>query len=183
MNRLKTLVTNAVVFQQIQRRSGGTCDYYIDSTKLIFEPEIIRFAAEKILNLAYEREVTHIGGEATSALPLVGAIMALSTSQGAPLKGFMIRKERKHYGKSELIEGDFSEESRVLLIDDVTGMGSAAKRCCELLINEGIFVSGYVSIVDRQEAAREELRKLGIGLISLYEISEIMEEARCKIVI
>ncbi|MED3553888.1 orotate phosphoribosyltransferase [Cytobacillus praedii] len=177
---MKNLVTNSVVFQQIKRRTGGTCDYYIDSKKLIFEPEIITFAAEKILDIAYERGVTHIGGEATSALPLVGAIMALSASKGAPLKGFMIRKEKKNYGKSELIEGEFSENSHILLVDDVTGMGSAAKRCCELLLNQGISVLGFVSIVDRQEAAREELRKLGIGLIPLFDITEIMEEDRCK---
>ncbi|WP_258535803.1 orotate phosphoribosyltransferase [Bacillus sp. 03113] len=177
---MKDLVTNSVVYQQIQRRTGGTCDYYIDSTKLIFEPEVITFAAKKILNLAYEHGVTHIGGEATSALPLVGAVMALSISQGTPLKGFMIRKERKPYGKSELIEGEFSVDSRVLLVDDVTGMGSAAKRCCELLINQNISIIGFVSIVDRQEAALKELRKFGIALIPLFNINEIMEEDYAK---
>ncbi|MGG1343640.1 phosphoribosyltransferase family protein [Bacillus toyonensis] len=177
MNPLKVLAAKSIIHQKIQRRTGGTCDYYIDSAQLLFNPQLLSLAAEQMLNIAYNHDVTHIGGEATSALPLVGAIMTLSELKGSPLNGFMIRKEKKTYGTSNLIEGAIPKGSRVLLVDDVTGRGSAAKRCCKLLIDQGIPIVGYVSIVDRNETARDELNKLGVDLIPLFQIHEIMERS------
>lgn len=173
MERLKKLVSQSIVHEPIRRRSGGTCDVYVDSANLLYHSELITLAAEKMLDIAYERGATHIGGEATSALPLIGAIMTLSVLRGQQLHGFMIRKEVKSYGKSSLIEGDLPSGSRVLLIDDVTGTGSAAVRCCEILRELGVTVVGYSSIVDRQEQAEYILREqFEVDLLPLILIGE-----------
>ncbi|MFB7816168.1 orotate phosphoribosyltransferase [Paenibacillus chitinolyticus] len=174
MDRLKELVSQSIIYEKIKRRTGGTCDFYVDTSKLLYNPEIITLAAEKMIEIAYARGATHVGGEATSALPLVGAILALSSLNGKLLHGFMIRKELKLYGKSNIIEGDLPTGCRVLLIDDVTGMGSASKRCCFLLQKEGIEVVGYSSIIDRQETACEQLWELyGVELFPLFIMDEI----------
>ncbi|WP_143191910.1 hypothetical protein [Paenibacillus sp. P46E] len=73
----------------------------------------------------------------------------LATMIARGLHSFTIRKELKPYGKSSIIEGNLPSGSRLLLIDDVTGAGSSASRCCEILHELGIEVVGYSSIVDR----------------------------------
>ncbi|OKP86595.1 hypothetical protein A3842_06510 [Paenibacillus sp. P3E] len=85
----------------------------------------------------------------------------------------MIRKELKPYGKSSIIEGNLPSGSRVLLIDDVTGAGSAVARCCEILHELGIEMVGYSSIVDRQEQAGHNLREqFGVEWLPLVLIGE-----------
>ncbi|MEK3902085.1 MULTISPECIES: orotate phosphoribosyltransferase [unclassified Paenibacillus] len=173
MERLKKLVSQSIVYEPISRRSGGRCDVYVDSAHLLYHPEVLTLAAEKMLSIAYERRATHIGGEATSALPLIGAIMTLSVLRGQQLHGFMIRKKLKSYGKSSLIEGDLPSGSRVLLIDDVTGRGSAAVRCCKILRELAVTIVGYSSIVDRQEQAEFILHEqFGVDLLPLILIDE-----------
>lgn len=172
------LIAQSIMHERILRRTGDTCEYYVDSARLLFNPKLVILAAERMLEIAYERGATYVGGEATSALPLVGAIMTLSCLKGRPLHGFMIRKELKTYGKSRIIEGDLPYGSRVLLVDDVTGMGSAAKRCCKLLQEIGIDIVGYSSIVDRLEQARHDLwEEYGVELLPLSTIDEVWGRA------
>ncbi|MBT2284119.1 hypothetical protein J7E78_11265 [Paenibacillus polymyxa] len=145
----------------------------MDTARLLYNSEILAIAAEKMLNIAYSRGATHIGGEATSALPLIGAITSLSFLKGRGLSGFMIRKELKPYGKSNLIEGEIPTGSRVLLVDDVTGTGSAAVRCCGILQSAGVEIVGYSSIVDRQEQASQSLcEQFSVELLPLLTIGD-----------
>ncbi|MNO63753.1 Orotate phosphoribosyltransferase [compost metagenome] len=173
MDRLTQLSRQAIVHEKIARKAGGVCDFYVDGKRLVFDAEILHIAALKILEVAYGRGVTHIGGEESSSLPLIGAILTLSQFKGKPLCGFMIRRKLKDYGKSSWIEGSVTQGDKVIVVDDITGTGFTGQRCCQLLIQAGIQVQAYMSIVDRNEGAAEKLKELGIELQSLVQIVEI----------
>jgi orotate phosphoribosyltransferase len=179
MNRLLELARKSIIYETIKRKSGGVCNYYVDGKRLVLHPEFLYLAAEKILEYAYTKKVSHVGGEIASAIPLVGAVTILSHVHKRPIKGFMIRQELKSYGKSDLIEGELPKESRALLIDDVTGLGTTAERCCNLLQSRGINIAGYVSIIDRNEAARIKIEKLGVEYTCLINIEQLTKVQPC----
>jgi len=60
-----------------------------------------------------------IAGTEQAALPIITAIVMTAP---APLHAFSIRKERKDYGKCNIIEGEPDRELPVMLIDDLTSI-------------------------------------------------------------
>lgn len=59
------------------------------------------------------------------------------------------------------------------MIEDVTTTGKSVLTAAELLKNSGAKVSRAISIIDREEGAKELLHENGIELIALVRISEL----------
>lgn len=176
MEKLVTLdlgkvIPEITVFKKIQRKSGGTCDYYIDGKNIILHPGRLFVCAEALLNVAYSVEATHVGGEVASALPLIGSILTMSHMRKKELHGYIVRETVKPHGIHNLVEGQISSESRLLVIDDIVGMGSVALRCCQLLRAMGWTVVGFCAVIDRNEGARNKIEAEGFLFHALYTIN------------
>lgn len=167
---LAEMIPDITVFKTIQRKSGGTCEYYIDGKNIILHPVRLYKCAEALLEVAYSLEATHVGGEVASALPLVGSILTMSHMLNRDLHGYIIRETVKPHGIHNLVEGQISSEARLLVIDDIVGMGSVALRCCRLLKTMGWTVVGFCAIIDRNEGARNKIEAEGFPFHALYTI-------------
>jgi orotate phosphoribosyltransferase len=84
----------------------------------------------------------------------------------------MIRKSRKGYGTSKLIEGDLEEGDRVVVVEDVTTTGNSLLKAVEAVEDNGGVVIQALVAVDREEGARENLQKKGIKLEPLVTKSD-----------
>jgi len=155
--------------------SGKTSDYYLDIRRVSLSSGGVFLIARLIWDILKKDKASAFGGPTLGADSIVGAVCFLAQQEGRPLKGFLIRKEPKKHGRQNLIEGkDLTKADRIVLVDDVATSGGSFIRSIAALKKDGLKVLKAVSVVDRQEGAREALEKLGCPLISLFKASEFL---------
>jgi orotate phosphoribosyltransferase len=154
--------------------SGATSKYYLDMKPTMFDPEGAYLIAEIICKMvASDDEVAAVGGLELGAVPVVAACCAVSWP-GRPLQGFVVRKERKGHGTDKKIDGNFKSGMNVILLEDVTTSGGSVMQAVHAVRSQGGTVSRVITIVDRQEGARENLRNEGIELSAIFTKDELL---------
>ncbi|MCQ2972348.1 MAG: orotate phosphoribosyltransferase [archaeon] len=147
--------------------SGKESNYYIDMKKAITEPEILSTVAKLITEKISDDNIDKVAGPALGAVPIATAI---SLESKKPL--LMIRKEKKSYGTSKLIEGELIEGDEVIVVEDVTTTGGSLIKAIKAIQENGGNVKRAFVIVDRLEGATEAFEKEGIKLEPLISVDE-----------
>ncbi|MEM2900738.1 MAG: orotate phosphoribosyltransferase [Thermoplasmata archaeon] len=160
----------AVMFGDFTLTSGKKSKYYVDIKKASTEPKILREIAKEIKN-KLPKGTERLAGLELGAVPIVVAV-SLETD----LPYVIIRKGERTHGTGKLIEGMLKEGEKVVLIEDVTTTGGSSIKSIEILRNAGAKVEDVITVVDREEGAKESINQKGGKLIPLLRISEIMEE-------
>jgi orotate phosphoribosyltransferase len=163
LERLRQRIRKKSLFRgQVTLSSGKTSNYYLDCRLTTLDPEGSVLAAHAILELLAEKGIRAeaIGGMSIGADPLVASVAALSFLQGRPLRGFLVRKDRKEHGRQKRIEGLERDAVRnVVIVDDVCTTGKSTLEAIAAAEEEGMKVTAVISLVDREEGGSEELRK------------------------
>ncbi|HKM89554.1 MAG TPA: orotate phosphoribosyltransferase [Candidatus Acidoferrales bacterium] len=163
LERLKQRIREKSLFRgQVTLSSGKTSDYYMDCRLTTLDPEGSVLVAHAILELLAAKGICAdaIGGMSIGADPIVAAVAALSFLQGRPLRGFLVRKERKEHGRQKRIEGLEAGAARdVVIVDDVCTTGKSTFDAIAAAEDEGMKVTAVINLVDREEGGSEELRK------------------------
>ena len=117
--------------------------------------------------------VDSVGGLTMGADPVSYAMAYASALAGAPLRCFAVRKEAKGHGMGKRIEGSFQRGDRVVVIEDSMTTGGSALNAAGAVRDEGGVVVGALTLVDREEGAREALSAAGIPLIAFTTAAEL----------
>ena len=148
--------------------SGATSAYFFDLKKTMLDPEGISLVADQILRCVMETGAHVVGGLAMGAVPIVVATLVKAHETGYSLHGFWVRKEQKDHGTKAKTDGYIEPGAKVVVVEDVTTKGGSAMMAVAEARERGCEVVAVVTIVDRQEGAREFLASEGIELIALY---------------
>ncbi|WP_456472412.1 orotate phosphoribosyltransferase [Methanocaldococcus sp.] len=148
--------------------SGKRSDYYVDIKKAITNPEVLEAIGKEIAKRVYEDK---IAGIELGSVPIASVTSVFSKK---PL--IIIRKKAKDYGTKSKIEGDLKEGERVLIVEDVTTTGNSVIKAIEKVRKLGGIVERVIVVVDREEGAEENLKKLGVKLEPLVRVSEIRSQ-------
>ena len=169
---IKLLKDNQVVkYGKFTLSSGKQSNYYVDMKRAITDPEILLVVAKIISKKIDKLEIEKIAGPALGAIPIVTAV---SIESSIPM--LMIRKEKKDYGTSELIEGDLKEGDRVIILEDVTTTGNSLLKAIQAVsVNGGNVVKSYV-VVDRNEGAIDNLKRKGVDLEPIVSVNDFMKK-------
>ena len=158
--------------------SGKTSDFYVDvrQTALHFR------GAELIARLMLDRlsdNATGIGGMTLGADPIACSVTALSNTLGRPIHGFIIRKEPKGHGTGQYLvgEGNLPPGSNVVMVEDTTTTGGSLIKAIHRAEAAGLKVVQCITVVDRQEGAKEALQAAGYTLEALTNRAELLNEA------
>jgi orotate phosphoribosyltransferase len=155
--------------------SGGTSDYYLDMKPSTFSPEGLNLIADIVYAMVREdQSVEAVGGLELGALPITSAVSMRSFSE-RPIEGFVVRKEKKDHGTAKKIDGNFRENSTVVLFEDVTTQGGSVMEAVRAVRARGATVTRIITIVDRLEGAAENLRKEGIALQAVFTIRDLRQ--------
>ena len=84
----------------------------------------------------------------------------------------MIRKEKKGYGTSKLIEGELNEGDNVIVVEDVSTTGGSLLKAIRAINDNGGNVKRAFVVVDREEGAIETFEKEGITLEPLISVKD-----------
>ena len=147
--------------------SGKKSNYYINMKKAITEPEILSTISKLITSKLDLKEVDKVAGPALGAVPIDTAV---SLESKLPL--LMIRKEKKGYGTSKLIEGELNEGDNVIVVEDVSTTGGSLLKAIKAINENGGNVTRAFVVVDREEGAIEAFEKEGIKLEPLISVNE-----------
>jgi orotate phosphoribosyltransferase len=158
--------SGAVRFGEFTLASGQTSDVYVDVKRAWTSPARLRRIADALALRC--RGADALAGMELGAVPLV---VATALVTGQPF--VVIRKAVKAHGTQRRYEGDLAPGARVILLEDVTTTGGSVAESIAILRGAEGIVEKVVTVVDREQGARERLGALGVPLESLTTLSEL----------
>ena len=166
---LKLILEVSFEAREVVLSSGRKSNFYLDLRQTLMRPRGVALAGQ----LALERlrsgpPVEAVGGMAVGAVPLVSAILAAAAKGDDPILGFFVRKEAKKHGLGRQIEGAFSADMQVALVEDTTTTGGSTLDAVTAVEQAGGKVARVLTLVDRGEGAREAFAERGLSLESLF---------------
>jgi orotate phosphoribosyltransferase len=156
----------AIEFGSFRLASGADSSYYIDIKSAVTHPLLLMTIAK---NITKSCEFDVVAGIALGGVPLA---VAVSLESGKPYA--IIRSAEKDHGKKNIVIGNVSGMS-VLLIEDVTTSGGSALYGVKVLREAGAHIDRVVTVVDREQGASEMLEKNGVRLLPLVKADELMK--------
>ena len=159
--------------------SGRMSTIYFNLKPTMLDPEGAALIAQLSLEMLAKEKIDYIGGLEMGAVPISGAIAALSWLGGKPMPNFFVRKKPKDHGAKLNVEGLKKGESlagkRVAVIEDVTTTGGSAIKAVEAVKDSGGEVVLVLTMVDRQEGATETFRQAGLKFRALFTADEFLK--------
>jgi len=156
----------AIEFGSFTLASGAKSTYYIDVKTAVTHPELLKLIAKEV---AVRYPFDGIAGVAVGGIPLA---VAVSLEAGKPYA--IVRSAQKDHGKKSVVIGDVKGKT-FLLIEDVTTSGGSALYGVGALRSAGAMVDRVITVVDREQGAKEMLAEQGIQLIPLITVHEILQ--------
>jgi orotate phosphoribosyltransferase len=175
------LIKQSVCWGEFTLVSGAKSDFYVDSKLTTFDPhganligevglQIVRETARR-LDVAPEG----IGGLTMGADPIALAIAMYSakSNENNALQMFAVRKSPKAHGRNKLIEGNFRENSPVVIVDDVITTGGSTIKAIQAVEEADGKIAFVLALVDREEGGRQNIEKLGHEVVSFFTRSDL----------
>ena len=160
--------------------SGRTSTIYFNLKPTMLHPDGARLIGEMVARTAAELGQRYVAGLEMGAVPIVAATAAMSSVAGRPIRALFIRKAAKEHGTRSLIEGLAEGESLagqpLLVVEDVTTTGGSALRAVAVARQAGADVRHVVTIVDREEGAREAFAETDLQLHAIFRKREFGTE-------
>ena len=159
---------NIIKRGEFKLKSGEISNIYIDLRNVISYPEIHhRICFEIIKNI--NKDIDIICGTPYGAVSYTSYISILNN-----IPMIFLRKEIKNHGTQKLIEGIYSKNNKVLLIEDVITTGNSVIETAKILEKEGLIVSQIITIVSRNN--NKNIFYKNIPIKYLYHINDINNE-------
>jgi orotate phosphoribosyltransferase len=157
--------------------SGVRSSYYIDARITTMSGEgqslIGSVALEVFQGLGWAPRC--VGGLTLGADPIAYAIAHTATRRGLAMDAFTVRKQAKLHGAGRRIEGAFSADGGVVIIEDVITSGDSALQAIAAVRDTGARIVGVFALVDRMEGGVARVEAHGLTVASLFTSAELLE--------
>lgn len=165
---IKAINDTSVLRGEFTLRSGRKSNYYIDKYRFATRPDILREVGVQLAAHAKEVGAQKIAGAELGGVPLAAAA---SLESGLPC--ILIRNQKKEYGTNKQMEGILEEGETVLLVEDVLTTGGQVLEAAKVLKDAGAKVARIVSVIDREEGARENIEGAGYVMAALVTTTDL----------
>jgi orotate phosphoribosyltransferase len=147
--------------------SGATSNFYFDMKMTMLDPEGISLIADVLADRLSKHGAKYVAGLELGAVPLIMA---------ACMKGYhalIVRKDKKGHGTKKLVEGPMpGAGEEVILLDDVTTKGDSVLTAVKEVRAAGCVVKTVITLVDRQDEARQKLLANGVTLEPIFTLGD-----------
>jgi orotate phosphoribosyltransferase len=176
------LLSKSVKTGQFTLASGKTSDLYVDCRVTTLDARgavlVGRLLYQLLLSQAEGAASfpSAIGGLTLGADPLaLATAMTSSLTPDSPIiQAFTVRKEPKGHGRGRRIEGNFSPDQPVVVVDDVITTGDSTLKAIQAIEDEGGKVAFVLVLVDRQEGGRENIQSKGYPVASVFTREQLL---------
>ena len=158
--------------------SGWKSPIYCDNRRILSFPYVRDFIKSEMCNVVFEHfpEAQLLAGVATAGIPW-GAMVA----DQLKLPFIYVRPKPKEHGMGNQIEGYFTPEQPVVVIEDLVSTGKSSLQAVDALLDKGVDVIGMVSIFNYGfPIAKQEFEKKSITYYSLTDYPSILSLAMEK---
>ena len=155
--------------------SGWKSPIYCDNRITLSHPSIRTYIRQRLASLVQEEygSVSVIAGVATAGIPQ-GVLVA----QELGLPFIYVRSAPKGHGRGNLIEGEFSEGQRVVVVEDLISTGKSSLQAVEALREAGLEVAGLVAIFNYGfDAATDNFKDAKCRFTTLSNYSALVDYA------
>jgi outer membrane protein assembly factor BamB len=158
--------------QRLISPRGNSNTWLIDMRRVFMDAKLLDAAAELFWQEFAGRMPFQVGGVEAAAIPLLSAILLKSLSRGTPVNGFMVRKERKTYGKGSSIEGTLTD-APIVIVDDVLNSGSSLEKARVVLEQENKSIAFAFVLIDYDSPEGRLWReRCGIPVLASFRLAE-----------
>ncbi|BCR04867.1 orotate phosphoribosyltransferase [Desulfuromonas versatilis] len=164
--------------REVTLASGRKSNFYFDGKQTTLHAK-----GGLLVGKAFYQEVKQfpgpihgVGGLTLGADPIATATSIAAQLAGDEMAAFIIRKEPKGHGTGQWLEGrkNLPKGSRVVIVEDVTTTGGSSMKAVERAREEGLEVVGIVTLVDREEGARDNIEKEGVALRAVFTRTQVV---------
>lgn len=175
-NRLRDILLNKSVIsgKEFKLSSGKISNFYVDARVTTLYPEGAYLCGKIFLEMLKDFDIEAVGGYSIGADPIVSSISVLSYMENNPIPAFIIRKEVKSHGTGKIIEGNFPQNAKVAIFDDVVTSGGSIIRGAKQVENHGCKVEVVMAVIDREEGGRETIEAGGYKFLSIFKKSDLI---------
>jgi len=149
-------------------RSGRTSSYYLDKYKFSTKPEILRLLGPLFASCIEQISTEHAPVVRLAGAELGGIPLVTVASMQTGLPSIFVRNAKKEYGTAKQVEGEVNKGDVVVFVEDVATTGGQALEAVEVLRSLGAIVPAIISVIDRQEGARENIEGAGVAFHALF---------------
>ena len=177
--QLKTIIKEmSYEEREVTLASGRKSNFYFDGKQTTLHAK-----GGLLVGKAFYDEVKQfpgpihgVGGLTMGADPIATATSIAARLEGDDMHAFIIRKEPKGHGTGQWLEGrkNLPPGSRVVIVEDVTTTGGSSMKAVERAREEGLEVVGIVTLVDREEGARDNIEGEGVALRAVFTRTDIV---------
>ncbi len=161
---------NIIKFGEFTLKSGKQSYIYADVRSSISYPHLFKNICDlfyqQIKNLSFD----FICGVPYSALSFASGI---AYAYGIPM--LLKRKEVKAYGTKKILEGDYVDGQKCLLIEDVITTGASLLETSVVLEEHRLKITDICTLIDRKQGGVENLEQHGYKVHSLINLQEIID--------
>lgn len=168
-----------LLFGEYVQASGAVFNYYVDLRQIISDPNLFHRVLHAYGELLQGLDFDRIAGIPYGSLPTA---TGLSLQLHKPL--IYPRKEVKAHGARRLIEGDFEQGDRVVVVDDILITGGSVLEGIAKLESSGLVVEDVVVFIDHggdhNRQARERLAEAGYrchAVLAIEQITRVLHRA------
>ena len=167
----RAIILNAIKFGEFTLSSGQKSSYYFDGRLLSMDPFSSNLITEIFIKKIIEFNADAFGGPSVAAVPIIGALTLKCHFENIDLSGFFVRSEQKKHGTNQQIEGLIKPGMNVAVFDDTLSTGDSLLNSIKAVEDYGCKVVLALTILDRQQGAKEKLNVKKIPLFKLWEAS------------
>jgi orotate phosphoribosyltransferase len=162
--------------------SGKESDLYVDCRVTTLDARGAVLVGRVLHDLLRREEgsrnlqIGSLGGLTLGADPITLAVAIASSLAGdqPPVHAFVVRKEAKGHGRGKRIEGNFTPDQPVVVVDDVITTGDSTLKAIQAIEDEGGKVAFALILVDRQEGGRENIESKGYPVVAAFTRQELV---------
>lgn len=155
--------------------SGMLAPIYTDNRLLISHPVEWSVVIDNYVKIIKEHQLAPdvLSGTATAAIPHASVI-----ANKLQIPMVYVRSAKKEHGKENLIEGEFSKGSKVLIVEDLISTGKSIAQNVQAIRESGGVVTECLAITTSTVGAfNTTIKHLDITLLTLTDIETIIQTA------
>ena len=158
---------------------------YINLRLLISNPAALARAAgvmlEEVQTLQAKRDPQVAEFQRVCGIPFGGLHLATAFSLRSRVPLIYVHPAKERNGSRVFVEGIYTPEETVLLIDDLVTSGGGIVETAEFLkANAVLDVKDVLVLLDRQEGGKELLKQRGYNLISILGLESMLNYLMAK---
>ncbi len=160
--------------QWIPLKNGSRTPIFLDTSKFISYPELLTRVNRFALKLIKDQKITF---DRIISAPYGGLPFSYGLASILKFPSLAIRKEGpKNYSTAGELLGVYRKGDKVLIIEDATVTADTVLDFAKKLRAKGLKVTDIITVLDIEKSAKDNLKKSGIELHSLFTWRELYDQ-------